>query len=499
MKSYKDVLAEKEREKTRPAANSIHRSSLIFPVSPLSKAKPVVVLSNHFKIKRDIASVGMRVWGIDREGKRAFSDHLVLDEPRVYRYDLAARCKNVEDLACCQVEFFSGANLGMPYPAVMVNHVGLGFHNVVHSFARVLNDVFEAEEINSIKVAEASIDVRVDNQFDTFLCFMTGAQPITDHRVRLLLRLPGGESLEGTARVATTRYASTTIFLSEVFAEKTIPFGSVLRVETPTQPDYFGRMIGGILSRGDGAFSANHTYYDHGVVPEYVDAPHGYNYYPLFPGRSFRLVFYPIQAPSVLKVHAEYYDESGKSLGYGKPLTLESPRGDAAIVEVSAEAPSGARCFRIEVGPVGDSKLPSRLSHQVVIGGKGLAGSINESLVFPHEQAAPPPPGKPYLSWIQGAHGPDSVTQIGVSLLRDLKESARVDFAIYDEAGLFSERSVELPPRGATVLDSRALFGLPKETDRYFFVYAKCATSRIKMFSVIETLKSGHCSAEHNF
>ena len=51
----------------------------------------------------------------------------------------------------------------------MINHIGKDFVNSVHSYNRVLNDIFEDDEVNKKRVYEASIDVSVDKNYDTFL------------------------------------------------------------------------------------------------------------------------------------------------------------------------------------------------------------------------------------------------------------------------------------------------------------------------------------------
>ena len=76
------------------------------------------------------------------------------------------------------VEFFSDKNLFVPFPAVIVSHSGKDFCNVVHSFNRILNDVFENDQINYENVAESSIDVINNEKFDTFFNLASGMKDI---------------------------------------------------------------------------------------------------------------------------------------------------------------------------------------------------------------------------------------------------------------------------------------------------------------------------------
>jgi hypothetical protein len=500
MKLYKSVLTDQAVQHRAVTSNTLHRSSLLFAVRPFGNSSAVVTLSNHFKIKRGIDSVGMRVWGFDQAGHRLFSDHLLLTEARVYRYDLAKHGEQYPTFATCQVEFYAAANLGYPFPAALVNHVGVGFHNVVHSYARVLNDVFEDEQVGEFHVAESSIDVRVDETFDTFVSFLTGPLGLDDEMLEVIVRRPRGEIETACVPVNKNRFSTTTIRLSEVFPGVTFPYGSLLKIKQPVQPMFFGRMIGGCINRSDGAFSANHTYYDHTAVGEYFDAPFGYGQYPLIPESHSRLVFYPIQAPSSLELSVEYFGEHGESLGHGLAQRLDSPDGHAAIFDVSAEGSAAARSYRVKARPLAGSGLPTRLSHQIVLGQGGLDGSINESLEYPQGQATDAPAGQPYLSWVQGVHGARKVTRFGLTAMRaEQHKPAEVRYVVYGERGLILEKTVTIPPNGAAFIDSQRLFGQPEGADQYFFIYTYCQTTRIKLIGVVHCLDSGHCSAEHNF
>src|SRR4029077_6074607 len=89
------------------------------------------------------------------------------------------------------VEFFSADNLGIPFPAVMINHFGDGTVNIVHAYNRVVNDVFEQDNEVSIAPAESSIDVKIDETTDTFSLFCAGPQDFQGE-VSFELATPGG-------------------------------------------------------------------------------------------------------------------------------------------------------------------------------------------------------------------------------------------------------------------------------------------------------------------
>ena len=83
-----------------------------------------------------------------------------INEPRVYTFHLQRDfCTHATSYL---VEFFSSSNMVIPFPAVMVNHRGPQSYSTVHSFNRVLNDVFEDDEINTIQNTWAGTLIRTE-------------------------------------------------------------------------------------------------------------------------------------------------------------------------------------------------------------------------------------------------------------------------------------------------------------------------------------------------
>ena len=152
--------------------NTIHRSSLLVPVLPNSEVS--ISFLNHFLIKRKNPNVGCRITAIGKLGKRIVSRLIPIDEPRVYTIRLQGEfCPAASSFV---VEFFSSSNLFIPFPAVMINHRCKDSYSTVHSFNRVLNDVFEDDEINAVQVQESGIDVAMAKDVSTFFVLMQGTK-----------------------------------------------------------------------------------------------------------------------------------------------------------------------------------------------------------------------------------------------------------------------------------------------------------------------------------
>ena len=81
------------------------------------------------------------------------------------------------------IDFYSDKNLFIPFPAVVVIHLGKDFCNTVHSFNRILNDVFEDDKINKNHVSEASFDLKINKNYDTFFNLNTGIDSLNNESV----------------------------------------------------------------------------------------------------------------------------------------------------------------------------------------------------------------------------------------------------------------------------------------------------------------------------
>ncbi len=412
MKNYKEVQQTRQSYHQDPHLNSVHRSSLQVPRMPGCETE--ISFLNHFLIKRSYKEVGCRITAIDDQGKRIEARLFNIDEPCVYRFCLEKEIH--KDAHSYMVEFFTNKNLFIPFPAVMVNHVGNQSINTVHAFNRVLNDVFEDDAINSHRTAEAAIDVEVNDQTDTFALFMTGQAPVKDH-LRFDLSLSDGSHLSKVVDVNLPRFHAKNFFLSEVFPELKSIKGGVLKILQPRQPLFYDRMLSGRIKR-DGSFTGNHSYYDSSTTNEYWENDTiSYRLYPYFADFSNILRFYPIISPSILRITLEFFDVSGNSLGEDIVGELDTSGNRGLEINVNQVAlragiqavDIGTYCVFTE-GKNGEN--PTRVNHQIVHRVKNaLDSSINVSLVSDHFFK---PTGKPGLTWGQMPHGKAFQTHFGI-------------------------------------------------------------------------------------
>ena len=241
MKSFQDVEQARMRRHLGQDGAGVHRSSLIAPRMP--GAATQIAFLNHFLLKRKIASVTCRLTAIDTEGGVVGAKSVRIERPIVYAIDLDAMFEDDDRIGEYMVEFFSDQSLGVPFPAVMVNHHGADFLNVVHSYNRTLNDIFEDAEVNRHAVSESSIEVEAAAPYDTFFDFATG--PFAPSEPIEVVVSNGGTPVSAHAPSPAHRPGMTHAVrrLSDILPRASLDAASVLKIRQPHQPLFYGRLL----------------------------------------------------------------------------------------------------------------------------------------------------------------------------------------------------------------------------------------------------------------
>jgi hypothetical protein len=501
MKRFLDVEKTRKFYHAQKAVNSTHRASLMVPELPGTKAN--ISFLNHFLIKRQYLSVACRVTAIDEQGRRIESRVFPIDKPQVYVIPLTGMVD--KPAGSYMVEFFSSDNLFIPFPAVMINHVGNGFHNSVHAYNRVLNDVFEDDEINMVHQREAAIDVRHDRTAETIAIFHAGPQDV-DGEIDFELRTPEGMVRRRKVPLQLPKLCHRTFRLGEIFTDLPEVKSGVLKIAQPRQFLFYGRMLVGQMTR-DGSLSANHSYYDCADFPEYWPNPTpSVRTYPYFPDFENILRIYPIMSPGRLKFQVDLYAADGSLLGSGDVGEINTPDGEpleCRIAELGGRInikPETISSFRLTAHPVG-TNTPTRVNHQLVYAAGGLESSINISLTNPNVFA---PPGKSGFSWGQIAVGEDIRSWLGLTCMAASDQNIEVEMDYYSETGLLKQGRVTIPGNGSTVINierelADLLPGENRENGAYVWYVAKSSRPDISAVVATRNLVTGHAVGEHSF
>ena len=121
MKKFQKVKNDRQSFNVNSNINTVNRSSLIVPV--IADTQLDVSFLNHFLIKRGIESVLFKITPYRRCGKSTYSLSFEIENPVVYSYNLTELFSNLEDISSFECEFISSKNIGVPYPAVIINHI----------------------------------------------------------------------------------------------------------------------------------------------------------------------------------------------------------------------------------------------------------------------------------------------------------------------------------------------------------------------------------------
>jgi len=497
----------KEVERTRtayhrdPNLNSVHRSSLMVP--ELDDCIAEITFLNHFLIKRNHKKIACIITAIGKDGKKIESRLHHIDQPKVYVFTLTGMVE--EPVSNYMIEFFSVDNLFIPFPAVMVNHRNSKFLNQVHSFNRVLNDIFEDDDVNENHVKESSVDLILNNNTDTCLLFTAG--PIAcKGSLEIEIGTPS-KTYRTVESVDIPRFGHKKISLRESF--KDLPDGvkGIIKAKQPNQLLFYGRLISGQW-RNDKTFSANHSYYDSSTTQEYWDNTKlSDRQYPFFSNFKNKIKIYPIASPSELEIILYANSNNGEEIHSQNIGSLVSPSNEFidtdinAIFENAEINISTISSFGVRAQVINDSKMPTRIGHQLIYGAGGLDSSINVVLGNPNIFNRP---GKKSMKWGQIIVGGDFDSFFGFTA--DSKENKEItkheaNITFYDKNGKLEEKKVDVLNGTSVKFEASKEFKEFTDYDlpQYVWCSAESENYGLNFFACTYNIQTKHSSGDHGF
>lgn len=501
MKKFKEVEKTKKQYHANSQINSVHRASLLIP--ELDGTRVEISFVNHFLIKRGYKDIACRITGVDKNGIRINSKLYEIDKPQVYTFTLTEDFNFKANSYI--VEFFSNKNLFIPFPAVIINHRSNKFLNTVHSYNRILNDVFEDDKVNEVYVPEASIDVCVNKNYDTFVTFHAGMFDVNDtikfeyvsSKFKFVKKL----------KINIKRFNTKTIFLSKLIPGIEKNSDGTLKVFQPKQKMFYGRMLVGIKKKNSECFSANHSYYDSSSSPEYWDKnENSSRLYPFFPQIENKIKMYPIQSKGKLIISVNLFNKKGEQLGSFIIGTLISPGKNKISCSINKLALKNKvnekDISSFELIANGKNKIPTRCNHQLIYSSKDelLGASINLSLLNPQmfKKIA-----KQGISWGQIVNDKENRSHLGFVYSSSAGKNETLDIKFYDENGEIGKIKKSLKNRASLIIDvnsdifKKMLNG--KNSGKYIWYIANSKRTDITSYSVNTNKISGYSSGEHSF
>lgn len=490
----------KEVEKTRIAYHNdhsektVHRSSLLAP--RFEHAATVISFLNHFLIKRNYKSVTLKITAINKDGNYKDSKSILINEPKVYTFFLEELFEDNATINEYLIEFFSTNNLFIPFPAVMINHVGRDFINTVHAYNRILNDIFEDDEVNSFQVCESSIDVLIDEEYDSFFNHASGQFDLND---TLKISLDNSDQLSQIIPVNMKRLSNCTYNLSEIFDNQSIS-ESILKILQPNQTLFYGRLLSGVINRKTGAFSANHSYYDTSLIAEYFDSNLSARCYPYFPDQQNCVTMYPIVSKSMLDIAIEISDGSRTFKSLTQKLQSPSKISVKFNVNELVKTSGLSNVSSFKVYAYSDQiKIPTRVSHQVVYSALNSKSKLNSSInVSLNNEKVFDAVQKASIIWGQVVVANAYESRLGICFSNPSSPGEAISIDFYSQTGILKTLTKYLDSHCSLIFDSTFFASLRIEGDFVWYV-ARSKSSQLNAMSFHFHQMSENASGEHSF
>lgn len=508
MKPFLDVEKNRRNYHKYQFKNTVHRSSLLVPRFPNTDSN--ITFLNHFLLKRKNKNVTIKITAVSKKGDLYDSTSIQVYQPKVYSFILEDLFDECSEIGQFHIEFFSNQNLFIPFPAVMVNHIGRDFINSVHSYNRILNDIFEDDQINSSHELEASIDLSLDKNHDTFFNFMTGPFDVDDS-LEISIKHKK-KNLVGNKKIKLKRLTNKNFYLSKdlisknhksklsMFKNLDDETNPVLRIFQPKQKLFYGRMLTGVINKKTKAFSANHSYYDSSKSSEYFDNSESYRTYPFFKDCKNRIKMYPIMSPSNIKVFVEVYD--GKKKYTSESKYISSPSNESIYFDINKIVSDAnfknASLYKVYAKCV-DGKIPTRLTHQLIYGAEGTNSKLDCSIAInlANKQIFKPK-SKKGLCWGQVLCDKKYRSFLGLSFNDNHSKPENVKLDFFSQSGKLKSISRTIMPKESLILDDSFFHKIGAKSEFIWFI-ANSERSDLAAKSFHYNIKSQNASGEHSF
>ncbi len=493
MKKFSNVELERIQSFKNKNFNTVHRSSLLVP--SFKGSETIITFLNHFLIKRKINEISLKITALNNSGKRISSNTLSIEKPKVYEINLSSMFTN--EAKNYILEFYSANNLAIPFPAVIINHLGKNFCNSVHSYNRVLNDVFENDSQNKIKVSEASVDVLINKTFDTFFVFSSGQEEVKNQLLKLVY-LEGKKVIKKNIVLNLNRLSYKKIYLSKYL--KKINSNGVLKIDQPSQNMFYGRLMVGRENKKNKSFSANHSYYDNSKFKEYLKSNKSFRTYPYFENFINKISMYPIMSPSKLQIKIIVH--SLKKDYIASDSIFISPSNATFNLNINEYVEKmnlkNITAFSV-LATTKKKEIPSRINHQLIYGKNNSKNSLNSSInlslknnsIFKKKL-------KKFYKWGQLIAGDNYDSKIGICLDSFSSKNEKILFKLYNKNGKFKSKNYTIEPKKALILDPKNILKNKKILD-FFWFSIECKNNDISAYVVHSNKASGNTSGEHNF
>ena len=393
--------------------------------------------------------------------------------------------------------FFSEKNLFIPFPAVIITHFGKDFCNIVHSYNRVLNDIFEDDSINKNHVSEASFDLRLSKKYDTFFNLNSGISNLKNEIVSINC-VKDKFKFYKKIKVSIPRLSFKSFYLSKILPKKFE--GGIVKIKQPKQKLFYGRMLAGRLNKKTKSFSANHSYYDSSHIKEYFQSSESFRTYPYLKGLVNKITMYPVFSLSKLSINLKIFSKNKIFISPVINFSSNSSQSLNICVNdyVNSNNLKDVSAFSLIVKSK-NGKIPTRINHQLIYGDEkkdnALQCSINLSLT---NKQVFVPKYKTGFVWGQAINHNNFSSYVGFCFKSSEGQKDKIKINFYSEAGKIKTLTKTLGTKESFIVKIDKIFKNSKKLQFYWYT-ASSKRHDLSAYSVHINERSGNASGEHNF
>mgnify|MGYP001304538824 CR=1 FL=1 len=361
----------------KPTKFSVHRSSLLIP--KIKNFLTQISFLNHFLLKRNNNQVSLKLSAYNNYGRCIDTFFEELKEKKVYAYSLD-HIFNDKKIVSYQAEFFSGKNLFILFPAVIVSHFSNNCYNMVHSYNRILNDKEEDFKINSEQTSEGAIESYFNKDIESGFILHAGQKKINQNLELQIYK--NRKKIIKKIKLNLNPFNTKLISLKKYIDQKSIGISNdqVFFVKVPKQELFYGRLLAGLYSSKKKYLSMNHSYYNSNNTKEYFKDTTSSRIYPFFKNYNNELLFYPLNSKSNLEIILKFPNNKEVSCGF-----VKSPGSKVLKINLNKILEENNLNFEMFelIAKSKNGKIPTRVNHQFIVGSNKskIKASINNNLV----------------------------------------------------------------------------------------------------------------------
>ena len=494
------------------------KSSAIFYFIFNNSINTKISFLNYWKLKNLNNDVSCLYTVRDINGKKIYRDFFKLKN-NTYTFSLKKILKEKLDIneltGSINIELFSSDDLKFAYPAIDAIYETEHGVSLVHSNQRVLDEIKDNLENQSLNQTQTGFDIYCDNEKNSFFVAINGSLEIKNKQLKINFINSKGKQLQKNFKFKLIKaYSVIQINLNEIkglkyFFNKEKGF---CKINLPTE-NIFNRVLIGTLSKDKKKITTTHSYYDCSKINDYVNItklnPNEYSCYipfNLIENIDLEIVIYPIFSKCNLIFDLEMYNKLGfKKVIKENLLELRKNFKQSVSIKINKylknikNVTDNVYCLKVNSQ---DGKIPTRMTYGFNYKQVSFGSNISDAMVVNHGIKSRSNTSKGFY-WGPVFNSKNISTTIALSFINNTSkdEKQSVNLKIYDQKNIIYQKKFRIKSPEAINLDIKKLINKKNKITKDNILWFSLESSGPKNFVCKHVHKSiyGHISADHSF